>query len=429
MTPKIGRNSLCPCGSGKKYKKCCLSKDSPQESNAVVDLSIDQFCQLLEWGLQQYPLDQPQKIRTKSVKLLNNTTLACEFYPYAQKSVDIKGEICSIMAFMSSFSKDSPWTPKSLQSFSVAAYTRDNEQIMYAISSKETAEFTTGQGKSLEWLSNTLFQDNSEDFRQTRAKSQISEIENALRKMVSDVLLNTHGANWWNVSIDQNIRQNAENVYEHQHGVRSTDGAELLNFTYLRHLKTIITQNWPAFNSILGERSQFEDWMDELNLIRRDDAHNRPITVATMTKLEGIYSGLLEGIAQVYPEITQGYLLQNWRIQICDIAEQYSKGFQPLPHVKNQHDLEKSIHTLRGNILLLGNTVTQLSSVVIPIGKKKIHDELTNIFQDMKRCFENVVRNYEEGDVNGFIAAAEQYSVVSQRIPELQKTALLSEGE
>ena len=23
-TFKIGRNQLCPCGSGKKYKKCCL---------------------------------------------------------------------------------------------------------------------------------------------------------------------------------------------------------------------------------------------------------------------------------------------------------------------------------------------------------------------------------------------------------------------
>ena len=21
---KIGRNELCPCGSGKKYKKCCI---------------------------------------------------------------------------------------------------------------------------------------------------------------------------------------------------------------------------------------------------------------------------------------------------------------------------------------------------------------------------------------------------------------------
>lgn len=23
VQPKIGRNDLCPCGSGKKYKKCC----------------------------------------------------------------------------------------------------------------------------------------------------------------------------------------------------------------------------------------------------------------------------------------------------------------------------------------------------------------------------------------------------------------------
>lgn len=25
--PKIGRNDTCPCGSGKKYKHCCLNKD------------------------------------------------------------------------------------------------------------------------------------------------------------------------------------------------------------------------------------------------------------------------------------------------------------------------------------------------------------------------------------------------------------------
>ena len=24
---KIGRNKPCPCGSGKKYKNCCLKKD------------------------------------------------------------------------------------------------------------------------------------------------------------------------------------------------------------------------------------------------------------------------------------------------------------------------------------------------------------------------------------------------------------------
>jgi len=25
--PKTGRNDLCPCGSGKKYKKCCGAPD------------------------------------------------------------------------------------------------------------------------------------------------------------------------------------------------------------------------------------------------------------------------------------------------------------------------------------------------------------------------------------------------------------------
>jgi len=29
--PKTGRNDPCPCGSGKKYKRCCLDKDQAAE--------------------------------------------------------------------------------------------------------------------------------------------------------------------------------------------------------------------------------------------------------------------------------------------------------------------------------------------------------------------------------------------------------------
>jgi hypothetical protein len=28
---KLGRNDPCPCGSGKKYKQCCLAKDEAKE--------------------------------------------------------------------------------------------------------------------------------------------------------------------------------------------------------------------------------------------------------------------------------------------------------------------------------------------------------------------------------------------------------------
>lgn len=29
MTLKVGRNDLCPCQSGKKYKQCCMQKEKP----------------------------------------------------------------------------------------------------------------------------------------------------------------------------------------------------------------------------------------------------------------------------------------------------------------------------------------------------------------------------------------------------------------
>jgi hypothetical protein len=34
-SPKIGRNDPCPCGSGKKYKKCCLPAGEAQHTRAA----------------------------------------------------------------------------------------------------------------------------------------------------------------------------------------------------------------------------------------------------------------------------------------------------------------------------------------------------------------------------------------------------------
>jgi len=31
IPPKVGRNSLCPCGSGQKFKKCCIDKEGETE--------------------------------------------------------------------------------------------------------------------------------------------------------------------------------------------------------------------------------------------------------------------------------------------------------------------------------------------------------------------------------------------------------------
>ena len=33
-TPVVGRNEPCPCGSGRKYKQCCLSQDETKARQA-----------------------------------------------------------------------------------------------------------------------------------------------------------------------------------------------------------------------------------------------------------------------------------------------------------------------------------------------------------------------------------------------------------
>ena len=35
MSDQPGRNDVCPCGSGKKYKKCCLEKDEAARAAAM----------------------------------------------------------------------------------------------------------------------------------------------------------------------------------------------------------------------------------------------------------------------------------------------------------------------------------------------------------------------------------------------------------
>lgn len=63
MPNQVGRNEPCPCGSGKKYKKCCglkdavsitvlLEKDAKELQNQIVDYAVSQFGDELEQDLK-----------------------------------------------------------------------------------------------------------------------------------------------------------------------------------------------------------------------------------------------------------------------------------------------------------------------------------------------------------------------------------------
>jgi hypothetical protein len=59
---KIGRNDRCPCGSGKKYKHCCLTKDEERlhHSSEVAGVTVEELQTALEPHLTAQLLDRLQ---------------------------------------------------------------------------------------------------------------------------------------------------------------------------------------------------------------------------------------------------------------------------------------------------------------------------------------------------------------------------------
>lgn len=45
MANKIGRNQSCPCGSGIKYKKCCLAKKPTYAQQQNIRRILDEFAE------------------------------------------------------------------------------------------------------------------------------------------------------------------------------------------------------------------------------------------------------------------------------------------------------------------------------------------------------------------------------------------------
>ena len=57
---KIGRNEPCPCGSGKKYKKCCLNK--LETKGTIVYTDIDQLSNKVPELIRQNKFDEAEGI-------------------------------------------------------------------------------------------------------------------------------------------------------------------------------------------------------------------------------------------------------------------------------------------------------------------------------------------------------------------------------
>jgi len=380
-------------------------------------MSLDQIFSFLKAGIAHEAPDQSQphkKCRIKEIGIINDDTVICEFYPYATKSMEIKIEIGFIMSIIASFWKENPNVPQNIRNLALRAFSDQNEELMYAISSRDTAELMC-EGKSIEWLRNTIFQDNSADHRLAIAKRQISEIENAIREIVCSVLERFHGPLWWVNCVDTKTRGDARSSYIKQTGATSSDGSVLISYTYLLNLKKIITDNWSEFSFIFPDRTLFENCINDLNVIRRQEAHNRPITHAHLANLHQIYNDILRKISQHYPDVVSSYLLENWRSRISAILGEYSEK-QRSRSIGREFGLKHNMDTVIETISDLSDVETRLSSVPVPPNNIDMYNELIDLIHSLKSSFEEMIDCTKVGDFSGVERAGQKNNVVSERI-------------
>ncbi len=347
--------------------------------------SIHDLCEAASLGLSQQSAytDENKKIKIKKISWLNNSIVECQFYPYAKESNDIKSEIAFIMGFLASFFNEE-FRLKELKNFAVRAYLEKDKEIMYAISSIQAADWIS-EGRAIEWLKNTLFEENTADHRMFLAKRQISWLENAIREVIAKICTKNFGKDWWDKCISDDIRKKSPKDISKQ----NLSGRERLDHTYIIDLKKIITGQWSKFNPVFKTyENDFRATLDTLNSIRRNEAHNREISSDNIKKLNKIYSKLMESIGTTCPELVPQYLVENWRVSIAKVIEEYNQN--PVTINKGE-SFFNAINQAKEMVKQLKDIELRLQSIIIPPSKNELHKELLQIFTDLRNTFEKML--------------------------------------
>ncbi len=59
---KPGRNEPCPCGSGRKYKKCCLHTSKPSAGGTLVYTDLDDLSNQVPGLIKQGKYDEAEEV-------------------------------------------------------------------------------------------------------------------------------------------------------------------------------------------------------------------------------------------------------------------------------------------------------------------------------------------------------------------------------
>jgi len=355
--------------------------------------------------MQPSAVNASKKINAINASLMDGA-LVVKFIPESTESNGAKVEAGKIIAFLYGFFG----TDNELGEFDISRYSAiwvdaDGFELGWVISSIQAASYIADD-KPIEWIKNSIFEFNDSESRLHKAKTMISRLEKALRKLLSTILACNFGDRWWEHVVDDRI----SNAMSMQQKEELTTSADLLDYTYLSDLRIILLNHWQQFETYFNDKDELSAKLIKINKIRRMEAHNRCISGADLEQLTELYHDLMGNIAVVEPGIIPVYLSERWRVGIKEIIDRISSEMRDVNEPDRQNlPLMFDIITQHKN--LYDNAVQLLSGLYAPPECIEYHKRIKRSISHCSQYLNEALRHYKNGNLVNIELSFRKYRV------------------
>lgn len=112
-------------------------------------------------------------------------------------------------------------------------------------------------------------------------------LEQSIRKLITETLLEAEGANWWDAKVPPKIIQDVKDrIGREIDSGMSRRSEAAIDYSNFGELSVIIGANWDLFSTIFTSRRAVERVMNSLNLLRGPIAHCCPLSDDEVDRLE-----------------------------------------------------------------------------------------------------------------------------------------------
>ena len=351
-------------------------------------------------GLVEHLGAGPINVRNVSMK---DRTLVVEITARSTDPLMVRGEIAGVMGGLSGLGIPELFPVLDAETFGVRAYDAAGEELLWVVSSIEVAGFAD-EGRPVEWLANSLFQDNTPAYRRSQADRIIGQIETGLRDLLDYHGCQRIGADYpdqlWSPSELSELKGRAR-----AEGRNSGDARTLLEYVLLPQLRDAIVDHDDWFDDgCLPDTGAFKASLGALNAVRRKVAHHRPISSDELRDCRAIARRCLAPVGGVHPYLVEDFLVDRWEDQMAQIVDSMRAGFDsadppPAGSMPEAQRRQIAIDALTAQRRAVNEWLSSLSRLVVPPPRQQLHDSAVSALTRWQAALDDLISTGSRRDL------------------------------